>query len=63
MAANEDRSQRTRDKRPRSAVTSGRKLFVNGDLNSVWGKRWADLVRGHVVDAGGVTWFPKDVLH
>ena len=42
MAANEDRSNRTRDKHPRSAVTSGKKLFVNGIL--IWCP--ADLVRG-----------------
>src|SRR6516164_2762472 len=53
MAGNEDTGQRTRDKRPRSAVTSGRKLFVNGDPNSAWARRFHDLVRGHVMDAGG----------
>jgi hypothetical protein len=52
-AGNEGRSKRDRDKRPRSAVTSGRKLFVNGDPNSAWARRFHDLVRGHVVDAGG----------
>jgi hypothetical protein len=53
MAATERTSQRARDKRPRSAVTSGRKLFVNGDPNSAWARRWADLVRGYIADAGG----------
>jgi hypothetical protein len=53
MAANERTSQRARDKRPRSAVTSGRKLFVNGDPNSAWARRFHDLIVGHVVDAGG----------
>ena len=53
VAGNENAGQRTRDKRPRSAVTSGRKLFVNGDPNSAWARRFHDLVRGHVVDAGG----------
>jgi hypothetical protein len=53
LAANEHTSQRARNKRPRSAVTSGRKLFVNGDPNSAWARRWADLVRGYVGDAGG----------
>jgi hypothetical protein len=53
MAANENTGERTRDKRPRSAVTSGRKLFVNGDPNSAWARRFHDLVRGHVMDAGG----------
>jgi hypothetical protein len=47
--------QRTpsRAKRPRSAVTSGRKLFVEGDPNSAWSRRFHDLVLGHVGDLGG----------
>ena len=53
MAANGHTSQRARDKRPRSAVTSGRKLFVNGAPNSAWARRFHDLVVGHVIDAGG----------
>jgi hypothetical protein len=44
---------RARAKRPRSAVTSGRKQFVNGDPNSAWARRFHDLVVGHVADAGG----------
>jgi hypothetical protein len=43
----------SRAKRPRSAVTSGRQLFVNGDANSAWSRRFHDLVVGHVVDLGG----------
>jgi hypothetical protein len=43
----------TRAKRPRSAVTSGRKLFVEGDPNSAWSRRYRDLVRGHISDLGG----------
>jgi hypothetical protein len=39
--------------RPRSAVTSGRKQFVNGDPNSAWARRFHDLVVGHIADAGG----------
>jgi hypothetical protein len=42
-----------RSKRPRSAVTSGRKLFVEGNPNSAWARRFADLVKGHVSDLGG----------
>jgi hypothetical protein len=42
-----------RAKRPRSAVTSGRKLFVEGDPNSAWARRFADLVQGYISDAGG----------
>jgi hypothetical protein len=42
-----------RVKRPRSAVTSGRKLFVTGDSNSAWARRFHDLVQGHISDLGG----------
>jgi hypothetical protein len=42
-----------RAKRPRSAVTSGRKLFVTGDSNSAWARRFHDLVHGHISDLGG----------
>jgi hypothetical protein len=44
---------RSRGKRPRSAVTSGRKQFVNGDPNSAWARRFHDLVVGHIGDMGG----------
>ena len=40
-------------KRPRSAITSGRKLFVEGDPNSAWSRRYYDLVVGHINDLGG----------
>jgi hypothetical protein len=40
-------------RRPRSAVTSGRKLFVQGDSTSAWGRRFFDLAQGHVSDLGG----------
>ncbi len=43
----------SRAKRPRSAVTSGRQLFVNGDAKSAWSRRFHDLVVGHVTDLGG----------
>ena len=46
------RLQRER-KRPRSAVTSGRKQFVSGNPNSAWARRFHDLVVGHIADAGG----------
>jgi len=45
--------QRARGKRPRSAVTSGRRLFVDGDPNSAWSRRYHDLVAEHVADLGG----------
>jgi len=44
---------RVRAKRPRSAITSGRKLFVEGDPNSAWSRRYHDLVVGHISDLGG----------
>lgn len=42
-----------RAKRPRSAVTSGRKLFVEGNPNSAWSRRYYDLCSHHISDAGG----------
>jgi hypothetical protein len=40
-------------RKPRSAITSGRQLFVQGNPNSAWSRRFQDLVIGHVSDAGG----------
>jgi hypothetical protein len=37
----------------RSAVTNGRKLFVLGDGDSAWSRRYRDLVYGHISDLGG----------
>jgi hypothetical protein len=42
-----------RSKRPRSAVTSGRTMFVNGDPNSAWARRFHDLATAHATDLGG----------
>jgi hypothetical protein len=39
--------------RQRSAVTNGRRLFVDGDGNSAWSRRYRDLIAGHVSDLGG----------
>jgi len=44
---------RAKAKRPRSAITSGRKLFVEGNPNSAWSRRYHDLVVGHISDLGG----------
>jgi hypothetical protein len=44
---------RKRARRTRSAVTSGRKLFVVGDSNSAWARRYHDLAARHAVDLGG----------
>lgn len=40
-------------RRASSAVTSGRKLFVLGDSNSSWSRRYSDLVRLHAQDLSG----------
>jgi hypothetical protein len=52
-----DRSPSRVKRRPRSAVTSGRKAFIAGDPNSAWARRFHDLVVRHVGDLGG-----RDVL-
>jgi hypothetical protein len=53
-AATGDQERATaRAKRPRSAVTSGRQMFVQGDPNSAWARRFHDLIQGHVSDLGG----------
>ncbi|MFZ2082196.1 MAG: hypothetical protein WAV38_37195 [Xanthobacteraceae bacterium] len=36
--------------RPRSAITSGRKLFDDGDPNSAWTRRFDDLLTAHISD-------------
>ena len=41
------------DPRQRSAVTNGRRLFVQGDGNSAWSRRYRDLITGHISDMGG----------
>jgi hypothetical protein len=42
------------NERKRSAVSSGRKLFLDGDPNSAWSRRYHDLLVGHSSDAGGM---------
>src|SRR6516225_4003882 len=37
-------------RRPRSAITSGRQLFVQGDPNSAWARRYYDLCAHHIQD-------------
>lgn len=49
MNASEEEGRR----RPRSAVTSGRKLLIGGDPNSAWGRRYHDLITRHIGDLGG----------
>jgi hypothetical protein len=39
-----------RASRPRSAITSGRTLFIDGDPNSAWSRRFHDLIVAHVND-------------
>ena len=43
----------TRAKRPRSGVTSGRRLLDGGDPNSPWSRRYSDLARDLVSDLSG----------
>jgi hypothetical protein len=43
----------TRPSRIRSAVSNGRRMFVEGDGNSAWSRRYRDLIIGHVNDMGG----------
>lgn len=54
VRANGHRRAPSRNKRPRSAVTSGRELFVGGDPNSAWARRFDDLIAGQISDLGGV---------
>jgi hypothetical protein len=42
-----------RPPRTRSAVSNGRRMFVEGDGNSAWSRRYRDLIIGHVNDMGG----------
>jgi len=53
-ASSQDRES-ARAKRPQSAVTSGRRLFVESeaDPNSAWSRRFRDLTGLHVADCGG----------
>jgi hypothetical protein len=38
----------------RSRISSGRQLFIDGDPNSAWSRRYHDLLIGHISDAGGM---------
>jgi hypothetical protein len=40
-------------KRKSSAVSSGRRMFVQGNSSSAWSRRFRDIVAGHVSDLGG----------
>ncbi len=40
-------------KRKSSAVSSGRRMFVQGDSSSAWSRRYRDIVASHVSDLGG----------
>src|SRR5262249_18932330 len=42
-----------RPKRPHSAVTSGRKLLLKGDVNSAWSRRYRDVIASLTNDLGG----------
>jgi hypothetical protein len=43
----------TKPSRQRSAVTNGKRVFVDGDGNAAWTRRWRDLVQAHEQDLGG----------
>ena len=43
----------SRPKRQRSAVTNGRRAFVDGDGNSAWYRRRKDVLDLHLDDMGG----------
>ena len=50
------RQRHATDPRParmRSAVTNGKRLFVEGSGTSAWSRRYADLIAGHCSDLGG----------
>jgi hypothetical protein len=47
------RHMAARKEKPRSAITSGRKLFATGNPNTASSRRFADLVVGHMADMGG----------
>jgi hypothetical protein len=40
----------SRASRARSAITSGRQLFIDGDPNSAWSRRFHDLIIAHISD-------------
>src|SRR5262245_26709624 len=42
-----------RPKRAFSAVTSGRKLLLSGDVNSAWARRYRDVITSLTNDLGG----------
>jgi hypothetical protein len=48
-----DEAAPVKPKRKSSAVSSGRRMFVQGDSSSAWSRRYRDIVAGHVSDLGG----------
>jgi hypothetical protein len=56
MSLDSSAARHTADARPkriRSAVSNGRRLFVDGNGNTAWSRRYRDLIVGHVSDLGG----------
>jgi hypothetical protein len=41
------------ERRPHSAVTSGRKLLLQGDVHSIWARRYRDVIACLTNDLGG----------
>src|SRR5262249_26786998 len=53
---NSSAARHAADARPkgiRSAGSNGCRLFVDGDGNSAWSRRYRDLIVGHISDMGG----------
>jgi hypothetical protein len=42
-----------RPNKQRSAVSNGKRMFVEGDGRSPWSRRYYDLIAAHVADMGG----------
>jgi hypothetical protein len=45
--------RQVKPKRKSSAVSSGRRMFVQGDSSSAWSRRYRDICASHVSDLGG----------
>ena len=47
------RTLKARGPQQRSAVTNGTRILTNADGNSMWTRRYRDLIAGHASDLGG----------
>jgi hypothetical protein len=48
-----DEAAPAKPRRKSSAVSSGRRMFVQGNSSSAWSRRYRDIVAGHLSDLGG----------